>query len=276
VGASYFIYKSVTATQSYFTNTMQQYNNSLGTTLGTSTSASPTIIPVGSHPTIILDSSLGAIQVRTGSSNTQVSIQALSQAKTPVGPLNYTRSSDGRTITINVSIELDPSEIDLVVPKMTDLKLNSNVDGITVTGVSGQMSLTTNTGPITLSQDTLNGLSIVNADSDQINATQVSLSGQVSFKTNIGSLTFSGTLDPKGTYHFETNTGDLDITLPLKSSFHLDVSTNTGTTATDFPGLQNAFSNVSFSNDGHGDVGNSPRATVKLKTNTGAITLHKG
>jgi hypothetical protein len=237
----------------------------------------PTTIAVGTHPTIVMDNSFGGIHIHVGSASDKVIIQAIDQNNSPItGSIPYQQSSDGHTITINVGVEMNVSVIDVTVPAQTDLKLNTNGDDITVVGVSGQMSLTTNGGAITLSLDILNGLSTENTNGGSINANQVALRGQVSFKTNTDSITFNGTLDPKGSYRFETNTGAIDITLPLKSSFHLDVNTNTGTANTDFPGLQAIFSNVSSSGDAHADVGSRPRANVTLKTNTGSITLHKG
>jgi Putative adhesin len=237
----------------------------------------PTNVAVGTHPTIVIDDSFGAIHISAGSASDKITAQAVDQNNSPMaGYIPYQKSSDGQTITINIGVELDASAIDLAVPPATDLKLNTNGDDITVVGVTGQMSLTTNGGAITLTQDTINGLSTVNTNGGSINAAQVALSGQVSLKTNTDSITFNGTLGPKGTYRFETNTGAIDITLPLKSSFHLDVSTNTGTANTDFPGLQAPFSSVSSNGEAHMNVGNTPRANITLKTNTGSITLHKG
>src|SRR5215467_10178123 len=94
-------------------------------------------------------------------------------------------------------------------------------------------------------------------------------------KTDTGSVTFEGTIDPKGLYQFETNTGSVDVTLPGNSSFHLDASTDTGSINSDFPGVNVQHSNFTGGNV-NSDVGSSPGATVTLKTDTGSISLHQG
>ncbi len=93
-------------------------------------------------------------------------------------------------------------------------------------------------------------------------------------KTDTGSVTFNGSIDPNGTYQFETNTGTVDVTLLGNSSFHVDATADTGSITSEFPEVNVQHPDVSGAN-AHGDVGNPPRATVTLKTDTGSISLNK-
>src|SRR6266581_4425121 len=131
---------------------------------------------------------------------------------------------------------------------------NNNVV-VQVTEITGQMSLSSNTGSIHAVQDSLTGQSILHTDT--------------------GSVTFEGTIDPKGSYQFETNTGSVDVTLPGNSSFHLDASTDTGSINSDFPGVNVQHGDFTGAS-AHSDVGNAPGATVTLKADTGSISLHQG
>lgn len=101
------------------------------------------------------------------------------------------------------------------------------------------------------------------------------VSGTTRLFTNTGSITFTGSIDRSGTYRFETNTGSVHVTLPSTSVFHVDASTNTGSINTNFPAV-NVQHHQFTGADAHGDVGNSPQATVSLRTNTGSITLYQG
>src|SRR6202022_407719 len=229
------------------TNLNSSVNNALKTqtapfTTQTSSASGPTSVVVGAHPRLIIDENLGAINVRVGNASNTITLQALDHSNNPINnPIRYARSGDGNTITVNLDVTLNASEIDVIVPGTIDLKLTTNADNINVTGVNGQMLLSSNGGVITLTQSTLTRSSVINANGGSITATGDTLNaqnGQISFKTNSDSITFKGKIASLGTYHFESNTGDLNVTLPGNSSFHVDASTNTGIATTDFSGLQ--------------------------------------
>ena len=277
-GVGFVLYRVGTNLNSSVSNALQTQTAPF--TTPTSSASGPTSVVVGAHPRLIIDENLGAINVRVGSTSNTITLQALDQNNNPINsPVHYARSGDGNTITVNLDVTLDASEIDVTVPGTIDLKLTTNADNINVTGVNGQMLLSSNGGVITLTQSTLTRSSVIDTNGGSITATGDTLNaqnGQISFKTNSDSITFKGKIASLGTYHFESNTGDLDVTLPGNSSFHVDVSTNTGTATTNFSGLQGAFSNLASSGEAHADVGHTPRPTITFKTNTGSINLNKG
>ncbi|MFL5625243.1 MAG: hypothetical protein ACJ788_06555, partial [Ktedonobacteraceae bacterium] len=108
-----------------------------------------------------------------------------------------------------------------------------------------------------------------------ISAEQDILNRQSVLHSDTGSVTFSGSLTPNGHCEMSSDTGSVDVTLPSEAAFHIEATTNSGTFSSSFPGLNveqlNALGSIV-----HGDVGNTPRANLTLKTNTGAIDIHQG
>jgi len=220
---------------------------------------------VGALPTIVINDDVGTIHVHTGSTNSSVVVQVTEVSRglgnnPDNGQVRYNQDNANNTVTVNANsgpgfFGSNNIDIEVTVPTDSNLQIKTDTGEVDVTGVTGQMSLSSDTGTI--------------------NATQDSLTGQSILKTNTGSVTFDGTIDPKGSYQFVTNTGSVDVTLPANSSFHVDASTDTGSINSDFPGVnvqQGNFTGASA----HGDVGNAPGATVTLKADTGSISLHQG
>jgi hypothetical protein len=253
----------------------------------------PVSFLVSVHPTIVINNPTGTIDVHAGSADT-VTINPTQKDGFGNPPqINYDQSQDSNTIT--VTVEDASVNFDVTVPSNADLQLETTDGGIHVTGVSGQMSLSSTVGNINATQDSLSGQSTlsntdgnINASQDSlsgqstlstnggnINASQDSLNGQSTLSTTTGIITFNGSINPNGTYQFSSTTGTIEITLPGNSSFHVDAATTTGSISSVFPEVNIQQPNGSGGADAHGDVGSPPRATVTLENNGGSISLNK-
>lgn len=213
-------------------------------------------------PTLVLNDDTGSITIQTSDSN-KVTIQEIRHIPQVGGAPDAKTSQDGNTITTTVESHGGFNRVDLnvTIPANAALQIHTSTGSIDVSGVSGAMSLTSDTGSITANQD--------------------ALSGQSTLQSNTGDITFDGSLDPRGNYQFSTDTGSIDATLPANSSFHLDATTNTGSIDSDFTEVQ--VQHQDFKGDSaHGDVGSGSSGssgsstTVTVKTNTGDINLHEG
>jgi hypothetical protein len=235
----------------------------LGYNLG-STSTTTQHYTVGANPTIVLNNDTGSIHVRVGASS-DVTVQATKHTgwggNTNDMNVTYSQDRGGNTVSVNVerpSISTFGSssvDFDLTVPGAAVLQLKTSTGSIDVSGVSGQMVLTSNTGSVQAIGGALNGNS--------------------QLLTNTGSVTFSGSLSKTGTYQFQTNTGSVDVTIPGTSVFHVDASTDTGSINSNFPEvvvIHRQFTGA----DAHSDVGSAPQAIITLRTNTGSINLNQG
>lgn len=239
--------------------------SSLGYTFG-STSTTTQHYTVGANPTIVLNNDTGSIHVRAGASSSDVTIQATRHTgwwgNANDVNVTYTQDREGNTVSVNVERPGNGSpfgsasvDFDLTVPGTAVLQLKTNMGNIDVSGVSGQMVLTSNTGSVQASGGTL--------------------SGHSQLITNTGSVTFSGSFSQTGTYQLQTNTGSVNVTIPGTSVFHVDASTDTGSINTNFPGV--TIQHHQFMGaDVHSDVGSAPQATITLTTNTGSINLYQG
>ncbi len=220
---------------------------------------------VGALPTIVINDDVGTIHVHTGGTNGNVLVQVTDVNRglgnnPDNGQVSYNQNSASNTVTVNANSNSgffgsNSIDLDVTVPADSNLQVKTDTGEVDVSGITGQMSLSSNTGSIHAVQDSLTGQSIL--------------------KTDTGSVTFDGTIDPKGSYQFETNTGSVDVTLPGNSSFHVDASTDTGSINSDFPGVSVQHGDITGAS-AHSDVGNAPGATVTLKTDTGSISLHQG
>jgi len=220
---------------------------------------------VGAHPTLVVNDDVGTIHVNAGGNS--VIVQATEhnngfwRNRNPNdAQVNYSQNGDMVTVNASVKANLgffstDSVDLNITVPSTGDLQIKTNTGLIDVSGVSGQMLLSTATGAIDATNDTLSSSS--------------------SLKSNTGEVSFNGSIDTNGgTYLFQADTGEVNVTLSAASSFHLIASTDTGSINSDFP-VNIQHPNVTGASV-NSDVGSSPKATVTLKANTGAINLHRG
>lgn len=217
------------------------------------------------NPTLVLNNDTGSFHVRASSSNNVITIQATKHSNPWTNPsdisVNYTQNQATNTLTVNIdrhnnaTFFTSPSvDFDVAIPASATLQLKTNTGSIDVTGVSGEMVLTSNTGSLQVTSGTV--------------------SGHTSLTTNTGSVTFNGAIDRNGTYNFGTNTGSVNVTLPAASAFHVNASTDIGSINTNFSGIS-VQHNQTIGASASGDVGSSPRATITLKSNTGSINLYQ-
>jgi hypothetical protein len=220
---------------------------------------------VSANPTLIINNDTGSMHLRASNSASDVTIQATRHnglwGNVNAITVSYTQDKEGNTVTVDVgrisgsNIFTNASvDFDVTAPSAAILQLKTNTGSIDVSGMSGQMVLTSNTGSIMANNGTA--------------------SGNTQLITNTGTVTFNGSIARSGTYQFQTNTGSVNVTLPGDSSFHVDASTDTGTINTNFSGVHvqpHQFTGA----DAQGDGGSTPGATVTLRTNTGSITLYR-
>ncbi len=234
---------------------------------------------VKGQPTIVINDANGAIHVVVGNSNNDVTIQSVGQNNFFGDPndIQVKYNQDGNTISANAQ-ENGPGSVDLnvTVPQGTILQLNTDSGDISVNGVDGQMTLTTNSGSINASNDVISGSSTITTNSGDITAKQTALNGQEKVSTSSGDINFAGTIGTSGSYQFQTDSGSVNLSVPSASAFHVDASTPSGSINSDFPGVNVQNNNSGSGAQAHGDVGGSSQgqgATVTITTGSGDINL---
>lgn len=220
---------------------------------------------VSDHPTLVINNDIGNIQVRAGSAGDTITIQETKF--TGVGAdqndlvIAYNQDNANNTVTVNVTrttnfnlFNAPRADFNVTVPAASNLTIKTNTGSIDINGVGGQMLLTSNTG--------------------SVSTTGAALSGNSMLTSNTGSITFNGSIATSGNYTFQTNTGSVNVNLPGNTTFRVDATTDTGSISTNFPGLTVEHPGYTGAQV-HGSVGNSPAASLLLKTNTGSITLNQ-
>jgi hypothetical protein len=205
-------------------------------------------IMVGAHPKVVIDRIDGAVHVTAGQDGV-VRIQPTDN--TDHGDILYQK--DGNVITFDLDAKLDGVDVNLTVPALADLDLSTSDGDITADGVSGQISLSTDTGSIT--------------------ATHVTFKGTSKMDSILGDVTFTGSLDPASHDDFDNSRGDIGLTFPANGSFHVDASAPDGEIVSDFPQI---VVSSSLGAEAHGDVGKAPRAQVTALSSRGSIHISKG
>lgn len=224
---------------------------------------------VGAHPQLVVQNDVGTTQIAGSSSGNEV---AITESKwQTVGIINLddirvssVKSADGNTITVAVERLHGTTDstatgvnLDITVPLHTELSLVATRGSIEVTGVSGRMTLKSNTGSIQVTASNLTGSSIL--------------------ATQTGSLSFNGTIvakDANGpcTYQFLTILGPIHIALARNSAFDLDASNRTGAIESNIPGMTKRLGPTQF--EAHGSLGNPPRAHVIVMSRMGPIQVN--
>lgn len=171
------------------------------------------------------------------------------------------------------------SDVTIYIPQNLALHLSGGVNTLEVDNFSGVLTAQTDSGAITLNNDTLAQGSSLNTNSGQIDLeggslnsaiitsstggitlNQINLSGKVAVKTGgNGSIDYSGSLDPQGNYQFTTDSGAISLALPAQTAMQVNLSQKSGSFNSDFPL----------------NSGGAPQATVGVTTGSGDITINK-
>jgi DUF4097 and DUF4098 domain-containing protein YvlB len=219
----------------------------------------------GTQPMFIVSDNNGFIHVRAGAGNTATVTATKVGDSFGASPDDFkvSYSQSGNTITIQVNndsvhpfdfLNTSRADLDVTLPANSDLHLATNSGDIAVTGIQGKMTLTSNSGAL--------------------QATDVSLNSVSLLSTNSGSIIMRGSIGTAGHYMFQSNSGDVDVTLPRNTSFHADLVSNSGTITNDFP-IVIAHQPGAYGSTVSGNVGSSPQATLSIQSNSGALHLRQ-
>jgi DUF4097 and DUF4098 domain-containing protein YvlB len=213
--------------------------------------------------TLIVMNNDGLVHVHAGASNTMTVTTRKVGDSFGASPddfkVHYTQH--GNTIIIQVnndSIHLfdfsnsSQADLDVTVPARSDLQLETDSGDITANGIAGKMTLTSNSGSLQATEDALQSGSRLTTDS--------------------GSITMRGSIGVTGSYMFLSNSGTIDVTLPVDTSFQARLVSNSGGIINEFP-IVNAQQPGSDKQTIIGDVGISPQAILTMQSDSGTLHL---
>jgi hypothetical protein len=217
---------------------------------------------VNEQPHIVVNNEIGTIHVKANSKSNTVTFQTKRHSKRfGKAPneswVSYEQLKEGNEIRADVERVFSPGtsipqsiDFNITLPHNADLELHTDVGDIWVIGINGQLSLQCDIGSIYIKQGILTGNSVL--------------------KTNLGSVNFHEAIDPSGSYQLATETGSVYVILPDDTPFELDASTQFGNITTVVPDMKMAYRTNS---EVHGDAGIPPRASLKLSSITGSVSV---
>jgi hypothetical protein len=112
----------------------------------------------------------------------------------------------------------------------------------------------------------------LSSNSGSLQANDILLERGSQLSADSGSVTMSGSLGADGRSLFQSNSGAVEVTLPRSMSFHVVLTSNSGTITSDFP-IARAQQPGAESETVSGDVGSSPQTTVTLQSDSGSLHL---
>nr|BBH85796.1 hypothetical protein KTC_05470 [Thermosporothrix sp. COM3] len=129
-------------------------------------------------------------------------------------------------------------DLDITLPSNCTVQITHTNGSITIDGLQSQITVTT--------------------QSSDIDLTNVTLKGQSTLKTTDGDITIKGALDPNGNYQLYSESGSIDLTLPAESTFALQAE------AKDEKEVYNDFAST-----------NAAHPRIQASAPKGSISLHK-
>jgi DUF4097 and DUF4098 domain-containing protein YvlB len=230
--------------------------------------------------------------------------QQLIVSSTPHSPkveVDSNSTPDGRRVEIRAHAlpQQKPSndearvDIDIALPPGVALFIDTATAPITVDNVSGDLTLSSDTGQVTLRNianahvrvksiaspvslsNVTGGFVEITSSSGAVQLTTVS-GNKVTVNTGSGNISYQGDFSGSGDYMMITHTGAIDVLLPPTASIDLTARSLTGSVENDFP-LQ-AKQHTSFVPDnGRSFAGtsNSGSSSVELESFSGRIRVKK-
>lgn len=220
---------------------------------------------VGATPKLIINDTGGTVHIHSNddSSNTGTVTIRIDRSG------NF-ESGSGTTITpdkVAGVITIDVAEqgfgnndvnIDITTPKTSNVQLNDSNGDIAIEGVTGTIKAQTARGKI--QADNVSGQVTLASTNGDVSLENGSLSGQSSLHSDNGDIHYNGSINPQGSYKFDTINGSVDVGLPSNTAFHLIGQSTNG-----------RYENEFITND----VGSGTRPSLTVISENGSIHISK-
>jgi hypothetical protein len=217
-------------------------------------------------PEIVVRNRAGSITIARGATG-QVAIRITKRAHGHL--LSTVTEDDLARIVVNVvqsgnriRVETDQHEsggilksyqvdIAITTPTETNLELRMNAGNVDVRDISGAIESTVNAG--------------------NFDAYGTTLARHSSLTVNAGNLTLEGALAAGGALDAEVNAGNLRLRLPHDTPANLEARTDVG--SIDIDGWPVRVSRRVVQQEAAGPLGTNPQGTLRLRVNTGSISV---
>ncbi|HEY2743454.1 MAG TPA: hypothetical protein VGL86_02485 [Polyangia bacterium] len=228
---------------------------------------------VAAHPTIIVDSSGGGVELAAGPAGAvHVDIERKAETEDQARKLDVELKQDGNTIRIKFDHKNhgwhENASVDFKISAPADarLEIDTGGGGVGAHGFSGGIKVETGGGGIDI--DDASGTVSLRSGGGSIEVRH--MHGTVDVSTGGGSVRVEGALAGKN--RVETGGGSIHVAVPAASRLAVDASTGGGSARNDF-GL--AEDGERHSGRFHGNIGDGAGGSLEIRTGGGSISLAK-
>ena len=250
----------------------------------------------GPKPSISVINEYGPVAVHAGTGNQVVLRYTLHSDKVEVDT-NQSGDQNGDRITVETHLlksatgDLGQVDYELLVPVNSVVIIHSNSGTLSADHLGGDLSVEGAATPVDLENltgghvrvRTLSG-NITLADIRQVHVVANSISGDITMRnvngplvevsSNVGKIHYDGDFGGMGSYKLNSNSGDIDASIPANASVDVTATSVRGQVDNDFP-LQPKAHSITIPEKGRSFVGVAGRAasSVFLHTFSGKIRL---
>jgi DUF4097 and DUF4098 domain-containing protein YvlB len=255
-------------------------------------------IDIAPDGTVNVVNSAGTVSIHAGSGR-QVTLSYVTRSNKV--EVDHSVTPDKRRVELRTHALTDQRptgdemrvDYDLAVPAGVSVSINTATAPITVDGLSGEITLSSDTGQIVVRNvakahvharsvtapvnltDVVNGEVEITTSGGAVQLVNVS-GNKVSVGTANGNITYRGDCSGGGSYILTTHSGSIDVTLPESASVDLSARSMNGSVQNDFP-LQAKTHPIFVPKTGSSFAGtsNSGLSSVELQSFSGKIRVKK-
>ena len=220
---------------------------------------------------LVVDASLGDIDIVAGGAGDAIDIQAEittygfteASAQDNAEQVSVQASQSGQEVQLIVQV-VEPTEgwrvrapeirVRVSVPEETSLDLQAGVGDLSVSGITGDINIQTDVGRVVVAN--------------------VQVLENLEIQTDVAAIDFEGPLSEGARYEMTSDIGAITVRLPADSSFQIDAASNVGDVAVDFE-VVGQESRDFVSKTVQGTVGGDSDTLLYLRSNVGAIHVRQ-
>lgn len=237
----------------------------------TSTRAFAKSFAVTSPARLVVDATLGDVDIMVGDEGNAIDIQAEitafgfteANAQEYVEQVRIEASQSGQEVRLTVQVAEPPGgwrarapeiHVRIAVPEETSLDLDAGVGDLSVSGTVGNIDIQANVGRVVVAN--------------------VQTPEHLTIQTDVAAIEFEGPLTEGARYEMTSDVGAITVRLPADSSFQIDAASNLGDVAVDFE-VVGEESREFVSKTVQGAVGGDSDTLLYLRSDVGAIYVRQ-
>ena len=217
---------------------------------------------VGDAPKLIVNDTAGTVHIHSsGDSSNAHTVTIIVNGGGRSEQKSLVQQVDGNTINIDTTQQGfgdNSVDLDITIPSTSEVQVKDGNGDVHVEGVTGNINVQTTQGSI--DANNISGQVTLASTNGGIDVENGSLSGQSSLHSDNGDIRYNGSIDPGGSYKFDTLSGSIEVALPSNTAFRLDTNSANGH-------VENEF--------GSTNVGNGTHPPLTLSSANGSIHISK-